>query len=60
MLTGMPAVSVPCGYDAAGMPVGLQVIAPWGEDLRALAVAAAVEHVTVRHKPRVWCSPLER
>jgi Asp-tRNA(Asn)/Glu-tRNA(Gln) amidotransferase A subunit family amidase len=57
-LSGMPAASVPCGYDAHGMPVGLQVIAPWGEDLRALAVAAAVEHVTHRHKPTVWCSPL--
>ncbi|MDB4965993.1 MAG: Amidase [Myxococcales bacterium] len=57
-LTGMPAASVPCGYDAHGMPVGLQVIAPWGEDLRALAVAAAVEHVTHRHKPKIWCSPL--
>jgi aspartyl-tRNA(Asn)/glutamyl-tRNA(Gln) amidotransferase subunit A len=57
-LSGMPAVSVPCGYDAAGMPVGLQIIAPHGEDLRALAVAAAVEHVTQRHKPAVWCAPL--
>ncbi|HEX6835048.1 MAG TPA: amidase [Polyangia bacterium] len=57
-LSGMPAVSVPCGYDAEGMPVGLQIIAPHGEDLRALAVAAAVEHTTPRHKPGVWCSPL--
>lgn len=57
-LTGMPAVSVPCGYDKDGMPVGLQIIAPHGEDLRALAVAAAVEHVTARHKPEVWCAPL--
>ena len=57
-LSGMPAVSVPCGYDAAGMPVGMQIIAPHGEDLRALAVAAAVEAVTTRHKPQVWCSPL--
>jgi Asp-tRNA(Asn)/Glu-tRNA(Gln) amidotransferase A subunit family amidase len=57
-LSGMPAVSVPCGYDAAGMPVGLQIIAPYGEDLRALAVAAAVEQATERRKPGVWCSPL--
>ncbi|HXU73115.1 MAG TPA: amidase [Polyangia bacterium] len=57
-LSGMPAVSVPCGYDAAGLPVGMQIIAPHGEDLRALAVAAAVEAVTTRHKPQVWCSPL--
>ena len=41
-----------------GMPVGLQIIAPHGDDLRALAVARAVEEVTQRHKPKVWCSPL--
>jgi aspartyl-tRNA(Asn)/glutamyl-tRNA(Gln) amidotransferase subunit A len=58
-LTGMPAVSVPCGYDADGMPVGLQIIAPRGEDLRALAFAAAIEAATPRQKPRVWVSPLE-
>ena len=29
-LTGLPAAPVPCGYDAAGLPVGLQVIAPCG------------------------------
>ena len=57
-LSGMPAVSIPCGYDAAGLPVGLQIIAPHGEDLRALAVAAAIEHTTPRHKPLIWCPPI--
>ena len=36
---GWPAVSVPCGYDEAGLPVGLQVVAPAGEDVQALQVA---------------------
>jgi Asp-tRNA(Asn)/Glu-tRNA(Gln) amidotransferase A subunit family amidase len=57
-LTGMPAASVPCGYDGNGLPVGLQIIAPWGEDLRALAVAAAVEQTTARRQPQIWRSPL--
>lgn len=57
-LTGMPAVSVPCGYDSQGLPVGLQIIAPWGEDLRALALAAAIEAATERRRPQVWHSPL--
>jgi Asp-tRNA(Asn)/Glu-tRNA(Gln) amidotransferase A subunit family amidase len=57
-LTGMPSVSVPCGYDAEGMPVGLQVIAPMGADLLALTVAAAVEHTTPRHPPRIHYSLL--
>jgi aspartyl-tRNA(Asn)/glutamyl-tRNA(Gln) amidotransferase subunit A len=30
--TGQPALSVPCGFDAAGLPIGLQLAgAPWGE-----------------------------
>lgn len=42
-LTGMPATSVPCGYDPAGLPVGLQVTAARGRDRVTLAVAAAWE-----------------
>jgi aspartyl-tRNA(Asn)/glutamyl-tRNA(Gln) amidotransferase subunit A len=30
--TGQPALSVPCRFDAAGLPIGLQLAgAPWGE-----------------------------
>jgi aspartyl-tRNA(Asn)/glutamyl-tRNA(Gln) amidotransferase subunit A len=30
--TGQPALSIPCGFDAAGLPIGLQLAgAPWGE-----------------------------
>jgi Asp-tRNA(Asn)/Glu-tRNA(Gln) amidotransferase A subunit family amidase len=53
-LTGMPATSVPCGYDGDGMPVGLQIIGPMGADWLTLAVAAAVEHVTPRRRPRLY------
>jgi Asp-tRNA(Asn)/Glu-tRNA(Gln) amidotransferase A subunit family amidase len=53
-LTGLPAAQVPCGYDAEGLPVGLQVIAPHGEDLLALAVAAEVERAVERRRPAVW------
>ena len=31
-LTGLPATSVPCGYDADGLPIGLQVMGPRGAD----------------------------
>jgi amidase len=41
--TGLPAVVVPVGTDDAGLPVGLQVIAPPRAERRALALAAFIE-----------------
>jgi Asp-tRNA(Asn)/Glu-tRNA(Gln) amidotransferase A subunit family amidase len=42
-LTGHPAVSVPIGHDDAGVPFGMQVVAPRWRDGLALGVAAALE-----------------
>jgi aspartyl-tRNA(Asn)/glutamyl-tRNA(Gln) amidotransferase subunit A len=44
-LAGLPAVSVPCGFDEAGMPVGLQVVGRPFAEARLLRVARAVERV---------------
>jgi aspartyl-tRNA(Asn)/glutamyl-tRNA(Gln) amidotransferase subunit A len=42
-LTGLPAISVPCGFDHAGLPIGLQIVArPLGEAM-VLRAAAAYE-----------------
>jgi Asp-tRNA(Asn)/Glu-tRNA(Gln) amidotransferase A subunit family amidase len=41
--TGHPAVSVPMGLDPAGVPMGLQVVAPRFRDGLALGLAAAIE-----------------
>jgi aspartyl-tRNA(Asn)/glutamyl-tRNA(Gln) amidotransferase subunit A len=42
-LTGLPALSVPCGLTPEGLPVGLQIVgAPWAER-RVLQVGKAVE-----------------
>jgi aspartyl-tRNA(Asn)/glutamyl-tRNA(Gln) amidotransferase subunit A len=31
-LTGLPALTLPCGFSAAGLPLGLQIVSrPWGE-----------------------------
>jgi aspartyl-tRNA(Asn)/glutamyl-tRNA(Gln) amidotransferase subunit A len=42
-LTGQPAVSVPAGFTAAGLPVGLQLVGRRHGDDTVLAVAANVE-----------------
>lgn len=42
-LTGNPAVSLPCGFDSAGLPIAIQLVGRCGEDLRLLRVAAAFE-----------------
>lgn len=42
-LTGQPAISLPCGLTAAGLPVGLQVVGRWRDDETVLRAAAAFE-----------------
>jgi amidase len=44
-LTGHPAVSLPVGLDANGMPFGLQIVGRRGCDSAVLAVAAALERL---------------
>lgn len=51
-VTGLPAISVPCGFDEAGLPIGLQLVArPWAE-ARLLRVARAYERATSWHERR--------
>ena len=45
-LTGEPAVSVPCGFTRAGLPVGMQVHGPLMSDMKVLGVAHAYEQAT--------------
>jgi amidase len=45
-LTSCPAVSVPCGFDQFGRPVGLQIVAPARNEARALCAAAVFERIT--------------
>jgi aspartyl-tRNA(Asn)/glutamyl-tRNA(Gln) amidotransferase subunit A len=48
-LTGLPAISIPCGFTGDGMPIGMQLIGPrWGES-RLLAIALAYEEATEWH-----------
>jgi len=54
------AVTIPVGLDKAGMPVGMQIIAPFGEDEQALAVACAFEAVLGDSRRRLGIPPLCR
>jgi aspartyl-tRNA(Asn)/glutamyl-tRNA(Gln) amidotransferase subunit A len=49
-LAGLPAVSVPCGLDGAGCPVGLQVIGRAFDEATMLRAARAFEAATDHHK----------
>ena len=49
---GLPAISVPCGFTASGLPIGLQIGgAPFAEST-VLALAHAYEQATEWHKRR--------
>jgi aspartyl-tRNA(Asn)/glutamyl-tRNA(Gln) amidotransferase subunit A len=52
-LTGNPAISLPCGFDQAGMPLAIQLIARPGADAELLRVAAAFERARpwAQHRP---------
>jgi Asp-tRNA(Asn)/Glu-tRNA(Gln) amidotransferase A subunit family amidase len=52
-LTGVPAVSVPVGFDG-GLPIGLQLQGPWGADALLLDAAEAVEQATERRFVDAW------
>lgn len=49
-LSGLPALSVPCGFTKAGLPVGLQIVCgPW-QEAKLLRAGHAFEQATEWHK----------
>jgi aspartyl-tRNA(Asn)/glutamyl-tRNA(Gln) amidotransferase subunit A len=49
-LTGLPALSLPCGFTKEGLPIGMQIVArAWG-DAKALNAGYAYEQATEWHK----------
>ncbi|MBI2936300.1 MAG: amidase [Chloroflexi bacterium] len=67
-LTGVPAISVPCGFtrshlpphgrsqllQGAGLPIGLQIMGRPFEEATVLAAASAYESATTWHAARPW------
>jgi aspartyl-tRNA(Asn)/glutamyl-tRNA(Gln) amidotransferase subunit A len=49
-MAGLPAVSVPCGFGADGMPIGMMLMGRAGSDYDLLAIAMAFQDITDWHK----------
>ncbi len=51
-LAGLPAVSLPCGFDAGGLPLGLQIIGKHFAEATVLNLAYGYEQSTDWHKKK--------
>lgn len=51
-LTGLPALSIPCGFTQEGLPIGLQIVARAWADAKALNAGYAYEQATGWHTQR--------
>lgn len=47
---GLPAISVPAGFDQNGMPLGFQIVGPKGGEAIVLALANAYQQITKWHE----------
>jgi len=54
-LAGLPALSLPCGFDRDGMPIGLQLIGKHFDEATILRVAHSYEQSAPWHelKPKL-------
>lgn len=51
-LTGLPAISLPCGFSEEGLPMGLQIIGKHFDESTVYRAAYAYEQATNHHKKR--------
>jgi aspartyl-tRNA(Asn)/glutamyl-tRNA(Gln) amidotransferase subunit A len=51
-LAGLPGLSLPCGFDGDGLPIGLQIMGGAFDEMTVLRVAQAYEQATEWHKQR--------
>ena len=57
-LAGLPGMSIPCGFDAKGLPVGLQVIGNYFSEARMLNAAHQYQKATDWHRRGPAGTPL--
>lgn len=53
-LAGLPALSFPAGYDAAGLPIGMQVMGRHWDEVTLLRIARVAEGFVQRRQPQVF------
>jgi aspartyl-tRNA(Asn)/glutamyl-tRNA(Gln) amidotransferase subunit A len=51
-LAGIPGISIPCGFDAEGLPIGLQILSPAFSEEKLLRIARMYEARTDWHKEK--------
>lgn len=56
-LYGIPALSLPCGFSASGLPIGMTIAGPRFSEGRILALAAAYQRATDWHLRQPSLSP---
>jgi aspartyl-tRNA(Asn)/glutamyl-tRNA(Gln) amidotransferase subunit A len=49
-LAGLPALSLPCGFSAGGLPIGLQLVAGGGRETTLFQAAGAYQRETEWHR----------
>jgi aspartyl-tRNA(Asn)/glutamyl-tRNA(Gln) amidotransferase subunit A len=49
-LSGLPAISIPCGFSSAGLPIGMQLIGRRSGEIDLLRAAYAYEQATPWHR----------
>jgi len=49
---GLPAMTVPCGFGAHGLPVGMQIVGRWFDEPLVFRAGAAFQAATDHHRQR--------
>jgi aspartyl-tRNA(Asn)/glutamyl-tRNA(Gln) amidotransferase subunit A len=58
-LTGLPALTFPVGYDAAGLPIGMQAMGRHWDEATLLRIARVAEQAVTRRRPGVFFALME-
>ncbi len=51
-LAGLPAISLPCGFDKSGLPIGMQFIGDSFQEDKIISMASAYQTITDHHLKR--------